>query len=276
MPGVENEQDNIDYGQQDGRPPTTIHHLPFVTGCTKQMASRDRLSEFFLPRSIPGPSSVLPLVTSRSHVLHAPELDPPSTALGFCAGVRRNCSTLTPTSYVPLVWKAWRVRHRVGRRVVLENFFIDNDGEAVRIDMLRTGTVPSGSGLSSSAAVIVVFFARMNGHHAGFAAGRLVDLSMENERRVGVNSGGMDQAASTIPPANNAVYITFYPKLRAGPIALPEHAVLVIAHKLFVSEKALTAHTNYNLQVAARVSARCLGVGVGKTEKITLREVCQN
>ncbi|KZV94715.1 Galactokinase [Exidia glandulosa HHB12029] len=177
----------------------------------------------------------------------------------------------------------WDSYVKAGYYGVLENFFTHNDAEPVSIDMLCTGTVPGGSGLSSSAAVIVastLAFATMNGHHAGFTRGRLVELSMENERRVGVNSGGMDQAASAIPPANSALYITFYPKLHAEPIALPEHAVLVIAHSLFVSEKALTAKTNYNLRVvetlvAARVLARRLGVEVGKTEKITLREVLQ-
>lgn len=149
--------------------------------------------------------------------------------------------------------------------------------------MICTGSVPGGSGLSSSAAVIVastLAFATMNGHNTALSRGRLVELAMENERRVGVNSGGMDQAASAIPPANSALYITFYPKLHAEPIALPTNAVLVVAHSMHTAEKHLTSKTNYNLRVvetlvAARVLARSLGVEVGKKEKVTLREVLQ-
>lgn len=55
-------------------------------------------------------------------------------------------------------------------------------------------------------------------------------------------------------------------------------AVLVCAHSLKVSDKALTAKKGYNLRVVetlvgARVLARHLGIEVGPKEKITLREV---
>lgn len=88
----------------------------------------------------------------------------------------------------------------------------------------------------------------------------------------------MDQAASVVSDASSALYITFYPELGASPLPLPPKAVFVIANSLVVSDKAVTAKTNYNLRVvetlaAARILAKKLNLPVGPTEKITLREV---
>jgi galactokinase len=118
---------------------------------------------------------------------------------------------------------------------------------------------------------------------------------MENEKRVGVNSGGMDQAASVISTTNSALYVSFFPRLSAEPIPLPgasitststvsttasppPRAVFVCANSLVVSDKLVHARTRYNLRVvetlvAARVLARKLNISVGDREKVTLREV---
>lgn len=63
-----------------------------------------------------------------------------------------------------------------------------------------TGSVPAGSGLSSSAAMVVastLAFMAVNGKlndtdtsAQGMSKGKLVQMAMENEKRVGVNSGG--------------------------------------------------------------------------------------
>lgn len=93
----------------------------------------------------------------------------------------------------------------------------------------------------------------------------------------------MDQAASVISTLNSAIYVTFFPKLSAQPIALPTTlttppAVFIITNSLVVSDKAVQAKTQYNLRVVetlvgARILAKELGVSVGKKEKITYREV---
>ena len=93
----------------------------------------------------------------------------------------------------------------------------------------------------------------------------------------------MDQAASVISTLNSALYISFYPTLSAQPIELPTEradppAVFVIANSLVVSDKAVSAKTQYNLRVVetlvgARILAHRLGVKVGRTEKVTFREV---
>lgn len=93
----------------------------------------------------------------------------------------------------------------------------------------------------------------------------------------------MDQAASVISTPGSALYISFYPTLSAQPIELPTErvdppAVFVIANSLVVSDKAVSAKTQYNLRVVetlvgARILANRLGVNVGREEKITFREV---
>jgi galactokinase len=64
-----------------------------------------------------------------------------------------------------------------------------------------------------------------NGKLGAMTKGALVQMAMENERRVGVNSGGMDQAASVISGPGAALYIQFFPRLHAEPVALPGAAV---------------------------------------------------
>ncbi|KAL1671048.1 GHMP kinase [Schizophyllum commune] len=171
-------------------------------------------------------------------------------------------------------------------RVLNEYFASSSSAPPVPVDLLVTGSVPAGSGLSSSAAMVVastLAFLSVNGkldepETTRLTKGALVGMAMQNEQRVGVNSGGMDQAASVISTPSAALYITFYPKLAADPTPLPAGAVFVIANSLVVSDKAVTAKFNYNLRVVetlagARALARALNLPVGPKEKITLREV---
>lgn len=106
-------------------------------------------------------------------------------------------------------------------------------------------------------------------------------MTVQNEKRVGVNSGGMDQSASILSLPHHALYISFFPTLAPTQIPLPSTSpatCLVIANSLVVSDKLVSAKFQYNLRVVetlvgARVLARGLGVEVGPKEKITLREV---
>ncbi|KAF8631676.1 hypothetical protein AX15_002262 [Amanita polypyramis BW_CC] len=103
-------------------------------------------------------------------------------------------------------------------------------------------------------------------------------MTVENERRVGVNSGGMDQAASVMSDPSSALYISFYPLLAASPVPLPPKVVFVCANSLVVSDKATTAKYRYNLRVVetlvgARILAKEIGVTMGDKERITFRQV---
>ncbi|KAF9065537.1 ribosomal protein S5 domain 2-type protein [Rhodocollybia butyracea] len=182
----------------------------------------------------------------------------------------------------------WESYIKAGYYGVLVNYFAGG-GSPVPVDILVTGTVPAGSGLSSSAAMVVgstLAFLAVNGklepNFTGtgpqISKGQLVEMAVGNEKRVGVNSGGMDQAASVISIPSSALYISFFPELSASAVPLPPGAVFIIANSLVVSDKAVTAKRNYNLRVvetlaAARILARSLGIKVAKDEKVTLREV---
>lgn len=133
--------------------------------------------------------------------------------------------------------------------------------------------------------------------HTPLSKGDLVTMAMENEKRVGVNSGGcvlpikftqtqfcltanrMDQAASVMSNPSSALYISFFPTLSASPVPLPTRATFIISNSLVVSDKALTAKHRYNLRVVetlvgARILANHLGVKLlDDKEKVTYREV---
>ncbi|KAF8150116.1 galactokinase gal [Crassisporium funariophilum] len=184
----------------------------------------------------------------------------------------------------------WESYVKAGYYGVLNHHFSDGEEDPVPVDLLVTGSVPAGSGLSSSAAMVVastLAFLAVNGkleeqHKVGTSKslnkGELVQLAMQNEKRVGVNSGGMDQAASVMSDPSSALYISFYPSLTASAVPLPIRAVFVCANSLVVADKALSAKRGYNLRVvetlvAARILAISLGVQIGEKDRITFREV---
>ncbi|KAJ3502434.1 hypothetical protein NLJ89_g8892 [Agrocybe chaxingu] len=184
----------------------------------------------------------------------------------------------------------WESYVKAGYYGVLNHHFSGGSELPVPVDLLVTGSVPAGSGLSSSAAMVVastLSFLAVNGKlqagsevgpSAKLNKGGLVQLAMLNEKRVGVNSGGMDQAASVMSDPSSALFISFYPTLSASAVPLPTHAVFICANSLVVSDKALSAKRGYNLRVvetlvAARILANSLGVDIGETDRITLREV---
>ncbi|RPD72427.1 Galactokinase [Lentinus tigrinus ALCF2SS1-7] len=183
----------------------------------------------------------------------------------------------------------WESYVKAGYYGVLNRFFSPASGSQehpVPVDLLFTGSVPSGSGLSSSAAMGVasaLAFLVLNDKLEGLSKGQLVEMAMQNEKHVGVNSGGLDQAASVICTPHSAIFVNFYPKLTAEPIPLPTprtvpRAVFVCANSLVVSDKAVTAKFHYNLRVvetlvAARVLGRLLNLPLTATERPTLRVI---
>jgi galactokinase len=87
---------------------------------------------------------------------------------------------------------AWDSYVKAGYLGVLNHFF-KQEGSPQACNVLVHGTIPAGSGLSSSAAMVVassLSFLLMNNRIEKMNKGSLVELAMENERRVGVNSGG--------------------------------------------------------------------------------------
>jgi galactokinase len=122
------------------------------------------------------------------------------------------------------------------------------------MEILMDGTVPTGGGLSSSAAFVsasalAVMFA--NGEKSVDKT-QLTELAIVSERAVGVNSGGMDQSASVFSLRGSALFVSFVPSLTARPVHFPKTSPelsFVIAQTFVQSDKYVTGPVCYNLRV---------------------------
>ncbi|XVF66085.1 hypothetical protein PTKIN_Ptkin10aG0005900 [Pterospermum kingtungense] len=137
-------------------------------------------------------------------------------------------------------------------------------GEPVGLDVLIDGTVPTGSGLSSSAAFVCsATIAIMAAFGVNFPKKEIAQVTCDCERHIGTQSGGMDQAISVMAKNGFAELIDFNP-IRATDVQLPVGGTFVIAHSLAESQKAVTAATNYNNRVVeCRLAAIVLGIKLG-------------
>jgi galactokinase len=157
--------------------------------------------------------------------------------------------------------------------------------------ILINGIVPTGSGLSSSAAMVVssliaaLLSSSLSHHHEiAFSKRKIVEFAMISERNVGVNSGGMDQAASVFGEKEKVVFVEFAPELKGTTVRFPDEEVaFVIGNSLVNADKHDTAPKNYNLRVvettlAAEILARRLELRTLKSRDGfggTLQEVVQ-
>lgn len=122
-------------------------------------------------------------------------------------------------------------------------------GAPVGLDVVVDGIVPTGSGLSSSAAFVCsATIATMAVFDQNFPKKEIAQLTCECERHIGTQSGGMDQAISVMAKTGFAELIDFNP-IRASDVQLPAGGTFIIAHSLAESQKAVTAATNYNNRV---------------------------
>ena len=123
------------------------------------------------------------------------------------------------------------------------------------LHVLVDGNVPAGGGLSSSAAFVcasalAVLYA--HDHSRSITKRELTELAIVSERSVGVNSGGMDQAASVCSVKGDALSVSFSPQLQTKPIAFPKldpPITFLIAQSFVTSDKHVTAPECYNLRV---------------------------
>ncbi|ORY14835.1 ribosomal protein S5 domain 2-type protein [Clohesyomyces aquaticus] len=149
----------------------------------------------------------------------------------------------------------WTNYFRSGLRGVTE-LLREKRGKFVSVgmDILCSGTVPSGGGMSSSAAftctsALTVMTA--NGEDK-VDKKELCELAIVSERSVGVNSGGMDQAASVFSLRGTALYVTFKPALDFKAIEFPDtdpELTFVTAQSFVAADKHVTAPVCYNLRV---------------------------
>ncbi|KAJ1686031.1 hypothetical protein LUZ63_017421 [Rhynchospora breviuscula] len=144
----------------------------------------------------------------------------------------------------------------------------------VSLDVVVDGTVPTGSGLSSSAAFVCSStIAIMAILEKNFPKKELAQFTCECERHIGTQSGGMDQAISVMAKSGFAELIDFNP-IRATDVQLPAGGTFVIAHSLAESQKAVTAATNYNNRVVeCRLAAIVLAIKLGVEPKEAIASV---
>ncbi|KAF5016804.1 hypothetical protein F66182_11391 [Fusarium sp. NRRL 66182] len=136
---------------------------------------------------------------------------------------------------------------------LLRNKYGD-DFKPCSMNLLMDGTVPVGGGLSSSAAVVSTSSLAImvaNGEKSVDKT-ELTELAIVNERAVGVNSGGMDQAASVFSEKGAALFVSFSPSLTARPVHFPPthpEITFVIVQSFVTSNKQVTGPIHYNLRV---------------------------
>ncbi|CAN7117093.1 unnamed protein product [Brassica rapa subsp. narinosa] len=124
-----------------------------------------------------------------------------------------------------------------------------NIGSPVGLDVIVDGVVPTGSGLSSSAAFVCSStIAIMAVFGQNFEKKELAQFTSECEQHIGTQSGGMDQAISIMAKPGFAKLIDFNP-VRATDVKLPDCGSFVVAHSLAESQKAVTAAKNFNKRV---------------------------
>lgn len=144
--------------------------------------------------------------------------------------------------------------------------FDASEGEAMPVGMqvMVSGTVPTGAGLSSSSAFVVAsFLATATANGKTFTRTQAAEACRACEQYVGTMGGGMDQAISCLGVAGQAKHIEFNP-LSASTVALPEGGTFVIANSLTPSEKAVTASKYFNKRVVeCKIAAALLGKGLG-------------
>ena len=142
-----------------------------------------------------------------------------------------------------------------------------------------TGDVPIAAGLSSSSALVVASaLALLKANGVGMGRIELAALMARAERLVGLEGGGMDQAACLHGVAGHALRIDFEP-LRVTPVAVPEGWRWVVASSLRRAEKSAGAREAYNerarqcREALAGVRARAVGAGDTYADLVAVGDV---
>eukprot|EP01121_Diplochlamys_sp_Union-15-3_P020969 TRINITY_DN8357_c0_g1_i1.p1 TRINITY_DN8357_c0_g1~~TRINITY_DN8357_c0_g1_i1.p1 ORF type:complete len:472 (+),score=69.66 TRINITY_DN8357_c0_g1_i1:37-1452(+) len=159
----------------------------------------------------------------------------------------------------------WMNYFMAGYKGVLENNTIAIDKKnPVGFTAIISGNVPSGSGLSSSSALVcVAALATMHANGKSLSKTGIAELCAVCERYIGTQGGGMDQAISFLAERGKASKIEFNP-LKATLLELPEGATFVVANSLVESNKYVTASTCFNMRVVeCRLAAILLAKKLG-------------
>lgn len=167
-----------------------------------------------------------------------------------------------------------RVRgHDWGRYAagVLEELLPYGGSQGIRV--LIGGDLPATGGLSSSSALSVGFaFACARLWDITIDRASLADLAARAERRVGVETGGMDQLVIALGTAGHALRIDFEP-VACRSVALPPELQVVVASSGEAAPKGGRVRDAYNERVigtrlAAALLADQLGLEAGSPPRL--------
>nr|CAH8870748.1 unnamed protein product [Trichobilharzia regenti] len=140
----------------------------------------------------------------------------------------------------------------------------------VLVGDVEYGGLFSAAGLSSSSAFVVASaIAIMQISGLQISRHELASLCAKCEQYIGMQGGGMDQAASVLAVENNALLIQFTkPYVTVSPVQLPADIVFVIAHSGVHARKAATSH--YNERVSeCRLAAKILAQNSSCSDEIS-------
>ncbi|KAI3404925.2 GAL1 [Candida oxycetoniae] len=172
--------------------------------------------------------------------------------------------------------------------IVAHKFLLDTQTKISLkgMKMCFDGTVPTGGGLSSSAAFCVASTLAIL-YASGItqlSKSDLTRITVVSEHYIGLNNGGMDQCASVNGMPGHAMAIHFKPELKALPCKFPVKSLtFLITNSLQVSNKHDTAPIHYNLRVvemaiASDILAKKLDVDAAKDSNLgtsSLRSVME-
>lgn len=144
--------------------------------------------------------------------------------------------------------------------IVAHKYLLEHGRDAskplVGMHIAFDGTVPTGGGLSSSAAFCVastLAILHANGVESVPKAD-LTKITAVSEHYIGLQNGGLDQCALVYGEDDMCLLVQFRPKLDGVPFKFPvlpdgEELKFIISNSLVESPKKLTAPVNYNLRV---------------------------
>ncbi len=138
----------------------------------------------------------------------------------------------------------WSNYVKAGMQAVLNEF---SSGKKLKgCDILITGDIPQGVGLSSSSAIVTgsaVALLHTNG--ISYDSIELADKMAKAEHYVGTRGGGMDQAVCLLGEKDHLLKIDFFP-LHVQPVSLPRNVTFVICNSLVRAKKTENALQGYN------------------------------
>lgn len=127
------------------------------------------------------------------------------------------------------------------------------------------GTVPVGSGLSSSSTLVVASaMAVLESSGLEIPPLELAERMAKAEWYVGTQGGGMDHAACIFGEKGKALKIDFFP-LAVQPVKIPDGYTIVVANSMVVSAKTEASRIRFNLlpaacQIACAMMVKTMGL----------------